>query len=207
VAEEKKKKRSRDFEPLPYYEWYWRDYRSNRAVQRLGYIARGLYRELLDECWAKGFIPSDTDALADICGCPKSVMKAQWKHLAQFFVRVSENTLINQRMENERTVTDRLRAERARVGRLGAERRWQTMATDGKSQQPVALDGTLLSSSSSSSSEQSKSSSNAADGAASPSGASDAQPAGDNRFPWREEIAARGNAPIGFRPPPPPIES
>lgn len=44
------------FEALPYYRWHWRDYRANRKVQRMTYIERGLYRELLDECWAEGFI-------------------------------------------------------------------------------------------------------------------------------------------------------
>ena len=36
-------------EPLPYFKWLWRDWRANRKVQRLDYVARGLYRDLLDE--------------------------------------------------------------------------------------------------------------------------------------------------------------
>jgi hypothetical protein len=64
----------RAFEALPYYRWHWRDYRANRKVQRMTYVERGLYRELLDECWAEGFISDDLGALAEVCGCPRDVL-------------------------------------------------------------------------------------------------------------------------------------
>ena len=59
---------------LPYYKWFWQDWRANRKIQRMTYIEKGLYRELLDECWVEGFIPDDIEELADICGCPKEIM-------------------------------------------------------------------------------------------------------------------------------------
>lgn len=152
----------RDFEPLPYYRWYWRDYRSSRTVQRMHYVARGIYRELLDECWAKGCIPDDVAKLAEMCGCPTSVMATHWSNLKQMFKFVGDGLYINERMENERTESDKVRAARAVAGRRGGESRKQTQANAGKSEQTPAESSTLLSSSSSSSSssaEQSKSSS------------------------------------------------
>lgn len=61
-------------EPLPYFKWFWRDWRANRKVQRLHYVARGLYRDLLDEQWENGSLPADVEELADICSCPVEVM-------------------------------------------------------------------------------------------------------------------------------------
>ena len=45
------------------------------------YVERGLYRELLDECWAEGFIPTEMQDLADICDCPVDVMRDAWPRL------------------------------------------------------------------------------------------------------------------------------
>jgi hypothetical protein len=59
------------FEAMPWYRWLVKDYRANRKVQRTGYIARGLYRELLNEAWIEGSLPNDLAALADICGCSR----------------------------------------------------------------------------------------------------------------------------------------
>jgi uncharacterized protein YdaU (DUF1376 family) len=193
-------KKKRDFEPMPYYRWYWRDWRSSRSVGDLHYVARGLYRELLDECWAKGFIPDDPAQLARICGCPLSVMKTHWPALASFFVFVKDGMYVNERIENERSDSDKLRAERSRNGMAGASKRWQKMATDSKSQQPLANDGTLLSSSTSSS--NSKSSSGSQDlpavAALAPQEArGDAAVAGFASI--RDVLKTTGAAPIGFR--------
>ena len=145
-------------EPLPYYRWYWRDWRASRAVQRMRWEARGLYRELLDECWSRGCIPDDAAACAEIAGCPVKVMQKHWPEIREQFVSVGDGLLVNTRLENERTESDRLRVVRSVNGRRGAEAKWQNLANAGKSQQSLANDGNLLSSSSSSS-EQSKSSS------------------------------------------------
>ena len=106
-------------EPLKYYPWHWRDFRASRKVQRMNYIERGLYRELLDECWAVGFIPNDLDELADICGCPKQVLADAWQVLSKCFIE-RDGVLINDKLDSLRTDTDKLRATRAAAGRAGA---------------------------------------------------------------------------------------
>ena len=114
-----------DMRPLPYYKWHWLEWRGSRTVQRMSYIERGLYRELLDECWSEGGIPEDIDALADICGCPSEVMASAWQVLSKCF-EPSGNTLangkqllVNKRIENERTAKDKERVQKAINGRRG----------------------------------------------------------------------------------------
>jgi uncharacterized protein YdaU (DUF1376 family) len=107
-------------EPLPYYKWYWRDYRANRKVQRLSYTARGFYRELLDEQWDRGFIPNNLDELADICGCPKQVLEDEWQMLSKCFSEIEPGKLANSRLERERTESDKTRVNRRLAGRSGA---------------------------------------------------------------------------------------
>jgi uncharacterized protein YdaU (DUF1376 family) len=106
-------------EALPYYRWHWRDYRANRKVKRMDYVARGLYRELLDECWAEGFIPNDIAKLSEICGCPERVLAKAWKVIAIAFREIEPGILISERMNEERTEKDSHRIKCAISGRLG----------------------------------------------------------------------------------------
>src|SRR5208283_1933225 len=106
---------------LPYYRWHWRDYRSDRKVQKMDYVERGLYRELLDECWSEGFIPDDIDELAEICGCPVEIIAKAWQKLSKCFEYISEGMLVNQRLNRERTERDANRARLVAVGRLGGK--------------------------------------------------------------------------------------
>ena len=84
----------------------------------MSYIERGLYRELLDECWIEGFIPKDIDQLADICGCPPDVMANAWQTLSNCFV-LQDDLLINEKIESIRTHQDAIRVQRKIAGRNG----------------------------------------------------------------------------------------
>jgi hypothetical protein len=109
---------SRD-EALSYYKWLWRDFRANRKVQRMGYIAKGLYRELLDEAWSEGSIPTDMESLADICGCPVEVITAEWPKIAPCWIDNGNGRLVNDKLDSLRTATDAERVVKAQAGRLG----------------------------------------------------------------------------------------
>lgn len=106
--------------PLPYYKWFWQDFRANRKVQRMSYIERGLYRDLLDECWADGSIPNDLEELAEICGCPDDVLANAWQVLSKCFVDRGDGRLVNEKLESLRTDTDKTRLARAESGKKGA---------------------------------------------------------------------------------------
>lgn len=106
--------------PLSYYKWFWQDFRANRKVQRMNYIERGLYRELLDECWADGSLPNDIPELAEICGCPDDVMENAWQVLSKCFIDRGDGRLVNDKLESLRTDTDKTRLARAESGKKGA---------------------------------------------------------------------------------------
>lgn len=108
----------KDLKPLPYYRWFWQDFRANRKVQRMTYIERGLYRELLDECWAEGGFPDDIDEMAEICGCPSDVMASAWQVLGSCFVLV-EGQWHNEKMDSVRTEKDKERVIKQGAGRKG----------------------------------------------------------------------------------------
>lgn len=108
-------------EPLHYYKWLWRDWRSNRRVQRMHYIARGFYRELLDEQFIEGSIPNNIDALADICGCPRAVMQEYWPEIAPHFEQDENGCLVHPKMETVRTEMDAIRVKQSNAGRKSAE--------------------------------------------------------------------------------------
>lgn len=118
-------------DPLPYYPWHVKDYRANRKVQRMSYLERGLYRELLDECWTEGAIPDDLAALADICGCPFDVMADAWAKIRPCFAEHPDNPalLINLRVEDVREGIEDKRAKASRAGKLSAARKTPEMAT------------------------------------------------------------------------------
>jgi uncharacterized protein YdaU (DUF1376 family) len=108
-------------EALPYFKWMWRDWRSNRRVQRMSWAAKGLYRELLDEQWAEGSIPNDMRELAEICGCPMNVMQEYWPEIEPCFDEREDGRLVNRKMENQRTVKDAGRLKQVASGSLGGK--------------------------------------------------------------------------------------
>ena len=85
----------------------------------MSYVERGLYRDLLDECWAEGSIPSSHAELAEICDCPEHVIADAWPKLSKCFIEAGRDRLLNLRLEAERTETDKIRATRARAGKAG----------------------------------------------------------------------------------------
>lgn len=101
-----------------YLRWYVRDFRSSRKVQRMGYIAKGLYRELLDEEFLEGSLPNDIEALAEICGCPLKVMEKVWEEIKPCF-QETDGRLVNVKLETLRTDQDQIRVKRAEAGRRG----------------------------------------------------------------------------------------
>src|SRR5581483_8150888 len=101
-----------------YYPWYVQDFRASRKVQRMSYISRGLYRELLDEQFLEGSLPTDLQSLAEICGCPLKVMEKAWPEIQACF-QESGGKLLNAKLELIRTERDQLRVKRAQSGRLG----------------------------------------------------------------------------------------
>jgi uncharacterized protein YdaU (DUF1376 family) len=112
--------------PLPYYRWYVMEYRGSLRAQKLNWQARGIYRELLDECWRVGYIPDDPLRLAEICRTPLGIVARAWEQLRPMFIPVEGldgHLLTNERLELERTKEDRGRIQRSHAGKASAEKR------------------------------------------------------------------------------------
>ena len=110
----------------PWYPWYVSDYRGSRRVQGLSIEQRGIYRELLDECWIKGFIPDDVVKLAGICAIRVKLMQRHWPTVKNMFDTLPGSDgkfLISARLEVERKHIDARRAQAASAGRASAASR------------------------------------------------------------------------------------
>jgi len=70
---------------LEWYPWYWQRWQRSRRVLRLSLAERGLYRELLDECWRTGWIPDDAGKLAELVFAPQRDVARLWRKVRPFF--------------------------------------------------------------------------------------------------------------------------
>jgi uncharacterized protein YdaU (DUF1376 family) len=110
-------------DPLPYYPWFVKDFRANRKVQRMNYVERGLYRELLDECWEEGSIPDDPLRLAEMCNCPPGVMVEAWPKIRACFTATDALDgmyLVNPKLESIRDEIEAKRDLRSMAGKTSA---------------------------------------------------------------------------------------
>src|SRR5579875_3163243 len=105
--------------PLPYYKWFWRDWRSNRRVQRMTPQARAIYRELLDEFWAEGILPADMPALAEASGWPLEEFTKFWPEIESSWV-LTERGLIHPTLSEQRAAMVDRQAKASKAGLRGA---------------------------------------------------------------------------------------
>ncbi len=120
------------FAALPYYRFWVDVYRGSRPVQRMTYIERGLYRELLDECWLEGAIPDDLNKLAEICDCPLGAMAEAWPKLKPRFSLARDGMdgmfVTHPRLESERTDLDKMRVQKRLAGQSGGKAKAEKLA-------------------------------------------------------------------------------
>lgn len=105
---------------LPFYKWHWQDWRANRRVQRMPWKAKGPYRELLDEFWAEGSLPTEMSELADIVGCTVAELTELWVYIGPCWEE-RDGRLYNAKMDEQRTATDKARVAMANGGFKGGK--------------------------------------------------------------------------------------
>ena len=72
------------------YPFYINDWRRSEAVEAMTVEERGLYRELLDHCWAEGSLPADPKLLRKIARATSREFSRSWPLVScQFVVRNS----------------------------------------------------------------------------------------------------------------------
>lgn len=122
------------FSPMQEYLWNPSQWQGSRKVQKMNWAERGLYRELMDECYLHGSIPGDIEGLADMLGEEVSVISELWPKVSRCFEPDPEDPsrVLSKFIEEVRMRQDTKRRIRAEVGKAGANKRWQE---DSKSHQ------------------------------------------------------------------------
>ena len=151
----------------PAFQFYPGDWLADMRIRMLPWASRGLYMELLCYCWREDWIPADSSAIAQLCGCHDLAIVEPCLQLFQPHPSDSSK-LIHQRLVEEKLKQDQYREERSLSGKRGAKLRWEsgmrenTGAVNGHSSangsaissainQPMAKNSSSSSSSSSSS--------------------------------------------------------
>lgn len=93
------KERQKD---LSFYEWRFNAWRTSATRDMLDATGRGIYRELLDQCYAQGEFPSDPLYICRVCACSMEQFEAAWKVISKHFLKGRGGTLRNKFADLER---------------------------------------------------------------------------------------------------------
>ena len=107
----------------PAFQFYPADYLADMQVRLLSWASRGLYIDLLCYCWREGYIPADSSAIAQLCGCHDLAIVQPC--LLLFTEHPDDQSkLIHGRLEKERMKQLEHKNERSISGKRGAKSRW-----------------------------------------------------------------------------------
>lgn len=127
-------------EDAPAFQYYPRDYLSDARVRAMTYQERGMYWDLVSQCWLEHGLPGTPTEIARILGlAPTKFVKRYWPHLQECFVLV-DGRYQHRRLEKER---DKQRAwfeKSSKGGRAKAAKRHRngkTQAVPNVNQQPA----------------------------------------------------------------------
>lgn len=102
------------------YMWSVPDWRSDDVYLQLDNRGRGVYRELIDECWVTGSISSNLEILAKFVREPFDYFATVWAIIRRKFRSILRGKrLISKRLEKDRLRLQNLREKRQRSGHLG----------------------------------------------------------------------------------------
>lgn len=117
---------------MPRMPWYPSSFYA--STRTWPFIARAVYRELLDVQWDAGGLPADPEALRTMVGVTQAKWRVAWPLVKQKFELDQDGQLRNQRLEEHRAYALKLTERR----RDAANKRW---AIDG-GVIPLKLDNT-----------------------------------------------------------------
>jgi len=78
------KTRNRQHE-IHFYEWYISRWQTSDAHDELDAAGRGIYREMLDVCYAQGSVTSDAAILCRRCACTSEELESRWAVIRRHF--------------------------------------------------------------------------------------------------------------------------
>lgn len=106
----------------PYYPWFPKDFAADAHVMAMSNTQELIYRRLLDRSWELGPLPSDEKSLARLAGVYPATFRKAWSFpLADCWESRDDGSLINQRLEDERSRA----VTRSEVARNNSQERWR----------------------------------------------------------------------------------
>ena len=146
----------------PSFQFYPADYLADMQLRMLPWASKGLYMDMLCYCWREGWIPSDSSAIAQLCGCHDLAIVEPCKKLFQVD-ETDPSKMTHKRLNEEKIKQDEHRKERSISGKKGAKTRWNkgsrtkvsqndSSANSSAIKEPIAKNSSSTSTSSSTSS-------------------------------------------------------
>jgi len=117
------------------YMWGVYDWRTDELYHLLDNREKGIYRELIDECWVAGSITSDPEVLTRMVHEPLEYFAGVWAKIRRKFNSMeSGSRLYHPRLEIDRQRLNGIRKKRTNAGSLGNEekRRRREIAANAK---------------------------------------------------------------------------
>lgn len=104
------------------YMWSVDDWRHDELWEILDNREKGIYRELIDQCFIAGSISSDTVILARFVHEPIEYFQVLWEKIRSKFVAANHpDRLTSRRLERDRDRLNRIRARRSKAGKTGGK--------------------------------------------------------------------------------------
>lgn len=103
---------------LESYPWYPSDWRGDPDVIRLNSAARGLYREILDYVWERGYVEADQKLLRKLIGIEYEEFRRLWPKVQPFFVE-KDGRLYHTKVDERRPKCIEMREKRLAASSAG----------------------------------------------------------------------------------------
>ncbi len=122
--------------PLPYFQFFARDWLSSSGTRDMSLAARGAYIDLLSYQWEDGDLPDSLPVLAKRLGVSLQEFEAIWPELEGSFERDENGRLRNPRLDEERAHVMGLSSIRSMSGKKGGRPRKQAESNEESKPEP-----------------------------------------------------------------------
>lgn len=98
-------------------------YRNSRRVRRMTWEARAIYREIMDEIWLHGSVPTKIEEIAELVKIPLEIVTSNWSAVHECLIEKKHNPdeLTSERMEEERRRRNKIKRLKKNAGKLGGQ--------------------------------------------------------------------------------------
>lgn len=107
------------------YTWYISDWAQSEKVAALSLEERGLYRELLDLCYAQGSLTPNDSTLHKLARCDSKEFRRAWPKVKECFDLGEDGRYHNERVDVELAYRIEEAARRSEAGKAGNDARWR----------------------------------------------------------------------------------